>query len=145
VIAGQRFPRPSASGTLRASQQRGSRAVLRAFVVIVCFQFAGEALSRLAGLPVPGPVVGLALLVIAALAWPALQREVEEVADLLLRHLSLLFVPAGVGVLQYMDLLRREWLPLLAVVVVSTALTLAVSAIAFTAMTKRGGGKGAGA
>ena len=118
--------------------------MLRAFVVIVCFQFAGEALSRLAGLPVPGPVVGLALLVLAALAWPALQREVEEVADLLLRHLSLLFVPAGVGVLQHMDLLRREWLPLLAVVVVSTALTLAVSAIAFTAMTKRGGGKGTG-
>ena len=113
--------------------------MLRAFVVIVCFQFAGEALSRLAGLPVPGPVVGLALLVAAALAWPALQREVEEVADLLLRHLSLLFVPAGVGVLQYVDLLRREWLPLLAVVVLSTALTLAVSALAFTAMAKRGG------
>ncbi len=113
--------------------------MLRAFVVIVCFQFAGEALSRLAGLPVPGPVVGLALLVLAALAWPALQREVEEVADLLLRHLSLLFVPAGVGVLQYLDLLRREWLPLLAVIVISTALTLAVSALAFTAMARRGG------
>jgi holin-like protein len=116
--------------------------VLRAFVVVVCFQFAGEALSRLIGLPVPGPVVGLALLVLAALALPGLQREVEEVADLLLRHLSLIFVPAGVGVLQYLDLLRREWLPLLAVVVISTALTLAVSALAFTAMTKRGGGGG---
>ncbi len=113
--------------------------MLRAFVVIVCFQFAGEALARFAGLPVPGPVVGLALLVLAALAWPALGREVEEVADLLLRHLSLLFVPAGVGVLQYLDLLRREWLPLLAVIVVSTALTLAVSALAFTAMARRRG------
>lgn len=122
----------------------GGRPVLRAFVVVVCFQFAGEALSRFGGLPVPGPVVGLALLVLAALAWPGLQREVEGVADLLLRHLSLLFVPAGVGVLQYLDLLRREWLPLLAVVVLSTALTLAVSALAFTAMTRRGGGKGGG-
>lgn len=111
--------------------------MLRAFVVIVCFQFAGEALSRLGGLPVPGPVVGLTLLVAAAVAWPGLQREVEEVADTLLRHLSLLFVPAGVGVLQYLDLLRREWLPLLAVVVLSTALTLAVSALAFAAMAKR--------
>ena len=119
--------------------------MLRAFVVVVCFQFAGEALSRLIGLPVPGPVVGLALLVLAALALPGLQREVEEVADLLLRHLSLIFVPAGVGVLQYLDLLRREWLPLLAVVVISTALTLAVSALAFTAMTKRGGGGDKGA
>jgi holin-like protein len=117
--------------------------MLRAFVVIVCFQFAGEALSRLAGLPVPGPVVGLALLVSAAVAWPALGREVEEVADLLLRHLSLLFVPAGVGVLQYTDMLRREWLPLLAVVVISTAITLAVSALTFAAMAKRRG-SGAG-
>jgi putative effector of murein hydrolase LrgA (UPF0299 family) len=81
----------------------------------------------------------LALLVVAALAWPALQREVEEVADPLLRHLSLLFVPAGVGALQYTDLLRREWLPLLAVVVLSTAATLAVSALAFTAMARRSG------
>ena len=119
--------------------------MLRAFVVIVCFQFAGEALSRLAGLPVPGPVVGLALLVAAALAWPALQREVEEVADALLRHLSLLFVPAGVGVLQYLDLMRSEWLPLLAVVVLSTALTLGVSALAFAAMARRGRGGGTGA
>ena len=119
--------------------------MLRAFVVIVCFQFAGEALSRFAGLTVPGPVVGLALLVFAALAWAPLQREVEEVADLLLRHLSLLFVPAGVGVLQYLDLLRREWLPLIAVVVLSTALTLAVSALVFAAMASRRGGKGGGA
>jgi holin-like protein len=119
--------------------------MLRAFVVIVCFQFAGEALSRFAGLPVPGPVVGLALLVLAALAWPPLGREVEEVADLLLRHLSLLFVPAGVGVLQYLDLLRREWLPLIAVVVLSTALTLAVSALVFAAMAARRGGRGSDA
>lgn len=120
--------------------------MLRAFVVIVCFQFAGEALSRLGGLPVPGPVVGLALLVASALALPGLRREVEEVADTLLRHLSLLFVPAGVGALQHLDLLRREWLPLLAVVVVSTALTLAVSALAFAAMARRGDdGQDAGA
>ena len=98
--------------------------MLRAFVVIVCFQFAGEALARLAGLPVPGPVVGLALLVLAALAWPALQREVEEVADLLLRHLSLLFVPAGVGVARELDLLREEWLPLAGTLVGATLLTL---------------------
>ena len=119
--------------------------MLRAFVVIVCFQFVGEALSRFAGLAVPGPVVGLALLVFAGFAWAPLQREVEEVADLLLRHLSLLFVPAGVGVLQYLDLLRREWLPLIAVVVLSTALTLAVSALVFATMASRRGGKGGGA
>ena len=115
--------------------------MLLAFAVLLVFQCLGEGLVFLFGLPVPGPVAGMLLLLAALAAFPRLHDTVEAGANELLRHLSLLFVPAGVGVLQYLDLLRREWLPLLAVVVVSTALTLAVSALAFTAMTRRGGGR----
>ena len=110
--------------------------MLRAFVLIVLFQFAGEAAARLAAVPVPGPVLGLAFLALSAAAWPSLFRAVEGTADLLLRHLSLLFVPAGVGVLQHAGLLRREWLPLLAVLVLGTAVTLAVTALVFVAASR---------
>ncbi len=109
--------------------------MLRAFVVIVLFQFTGEALARLGGLPVPGPVLGLALLTLAAGLWRSLFYEVEETAGGLLRHLALLYVPAGVGVMQYAGLLRDLALPIVGVVVLSTVVTMAVTALVFTALT----------
>jgi holin-like protein len=110
--------------------------VLRPFVLLIAFQFVGEALARLGGVPVPGPVIGLALLAVAATATPALFAEVEGTADLILRHLSLLFVPAGVGVLQHLDLFRRELLPLAAVLVLSTVATLLVTALVFALLSR---------
>ncbi|MGP9822471.1 CidA/LrgA family protein [Salinarimonas sp. NSM] len=110
--------------------------MLHGFVVIVLFQFAGEAAARLAGLPTPGPVVGLAALALLAIAFPALLRVVEPTADALLRHLSLLFVPAGVGVLQHLDLLRAELVGLVAVLVVSTLVTMAVTAGVFALLAR---------
>jgi putative effector of murein hydrolase LrgA (UPF0299 family) len=105
--------------------------MLRAFVLIVLIQFGGEAVARLTGLPIPGPVLGLAFLALAATAWPRLFETVEATADHLLRHLSLLFVPAGVGVLQHLGLLGREWLPLVGVLVFGTLITLVVTALVF--------------
>ena len=122
--------------------------MLRPFVLLVTFQFAGEALTRLTSLPVPGPVGGLALLVAACLIAPRLYSEVEAVADLLLRHLSLLFVPAGVGILQHLGLLRQELWPIIAVLIGSTLVTLAATALTFMAIvraTARMGAKDAGA
>lgn len=105
--------------------------MLRSFLVIVLFQFVGEALSILVPLPVPGPVLGLALMAVLGSLIPALFEEVRQAADMLLANLSLLFVPAGVGVLQHLDLLRAEIVPLLAVLFLGTALTLAVTAAVF--------------
>lgn len=110
--------------------------MLKAFVLLVLVQFGEEAGARLLALPVPGPMLGLALLALSAAAWPPLFRGVEGTADLMLRHLSLLFVPAGVGVLQHGGLLRREWLPLLGVLVLGTAVTLVVTALVFVAASR---------
>lgn len=99
--------------------------------MIVLFQFTGEAMSIFFPLPVPGPVLGLALLAILGGFFPAVLGEVEGAADLLLANLSLLFVPAGVGILQHVDLLTSQAVPLLAVLILSTALTLAVTALVF--------------
>lgn len=111
--------------------------MLRAFVLIVLFQFGGEAVARLTGLPIPGPVLGLAFLAVSAMAWPRLFAAVEGTADHLLRHLSLLFVPAGVGVLQHFGLLGREWLPLIGVLVFGTLITLVVTAFVFVLASRR--------
>ena len=110
--------------------------MLRSFLVIVLFQFVGEGLSIFFPLPVPGPVLGLALLAGAGAVFPAILAEVERAADALLLNLSLLFVPAGVGVLQHLDLLRAEVLPLLAVIFLGTGLTLAVTAGVFVGVSR---------
>ena len=75
-----------------------------------------EPLERGFGLPFPGPVIGMALL-IPALQWPAVRRPVSQAAHFLLSHLSLLFVPVGVGVITHLDILRDHGLRLLLVIV----------------------------
>ena len=106
---------------------------LRGLAWLLLAQSAGEALVRLAGAPLPGPVLGL-LLMLFALRWAPVQRDVEAAAGVLLAHLSLLFVPVGVGVVTHLDLLAEYGARMLAVVVLSTW-----AGIAVTVLVLRGG------
>lgn len=105
-------------------------------LLLVC-QLAGEAVHRLTGLPLPGSVIGMVLL----LAWLALvPRErltLTQVTGWLTAHLSIMFVPAAVGVMEEGAVLSRYGLGILVAVVVSTLLTLAVTALVFRAVTGR--------
>ena len=99
------------------------------FVLLLC-QLAGEVLGRLLHLPVPGPVLGMALLAL----WYAVRRReperpMRQATDGLLRWLGLLFVPAGVGVFANLELLRAAWLPLTVALAGSTLLTLLTTAL----------------
>ena len=110
--------------------------MLYALAVLLSCQLAGEAFVRALGLAVPGPVVGMILLAALMLAKAPLPSELGNTVDTLLKHLSLLFVPAGVGVVQHFGRLRGEGIQLLAVVLLSTAITLAVTALVFTGVTR---------
>ena len=101
---------------------------LRGFAWLLALQTLGELLSRALRLPFPGPVVGM-LLLLLALALPAVREPVSQCADFLLSHLSLLFVPAGVGVMQHFDRVTGEWLPIAVALVFSTVLALAATAL----------------
>ena len=105
-------------------------------LLLVC-QLAGEAVHRLTGLPLPGSVIGMVLL----LAWLALvPRErltLTQVTGWLTAHLSIMFVPAAVGLMEEGAILSRYGLGILVAVVVSTLLTLAVTALVFRAVTGR--------
>lgn len=92
-------------------------------LVLLAFLLVGSSIASLGRLPLPGSVVGMLLLAGALhFRWmPA--AWVEPAAELLLRHMALLFVPPGVGLMLQYDLLRREWLPIVAA---SAASTLAV-------------------
>ena len=90
-------------------------------------QSMGEVLSRGLALPFPGPVVGM-LLLLLALRSAAVREPVAACANFLLSHLSLLFVPVGVGVMTHLGLLGQYGVRMLLVIVLSTWIGLAVTA-----------------
>lgn len=119
--------------------------MLRALTVLLLCQLAGEALVGALGLPVPGPVLGLALLLAALSAMRRPLPWLTDTADGLLKHLSLLFVPASVGLMQHAARLEAAWLPLLAALVISTVAAIAVGAAVFVAVARLTGSEAEGA
>jgi holin-like protein len=108
--------------------------MLTAFAILLIFQCLGEGVVFVTGLPIPGPVIGMLLLFAALLARPRLFDVVEQTAGELLRHLSLLFVPAGVGIVVAAASVQGYWLAIVVALVVSTLLTMAVSALVLQAL-----------
>jgi holin-like protein len=95
---------------------------------LLCFQLAGEFLVLALGLSVPGPVAGMAMLFAFLVFRKAVPDELSTVGGALLSHLSLLFVPAGVGIMAHFDVLQAEWHVIAVALVVSTLLSIATTA-----------------
>lgn len=110
--------------------------MIHALLILLGCQLAGEAAARALSLPLPGPVLGLMLLVAGFALIPGLVGMMRPIAQGILGHLSLLFVPAGVGVVGHLDRLGNAGLPLLLAIILSTALAISVGALAFTAVAR---------
>jgi holin-like protein len=96
--------------------------------ILLVFQLLGETIARALDAPVPGPVIGMALLFAALALRGGPSDGMQKTVRGLLDHLSLLFVPAGVGVTLHLSLVRTEWLAITASLIVSTVVTIAVTA-----------------
>ena len=94
--------------------------MLPALTQLLIFQLAGEVLARGLGLPVPGPVLGMLLLFVALLVRGGPGDSLQGTSQTLLQHLSLLFVPAGTGIMVHLHRVADEWLPLLLALLLST-------------------------
>jgi holin-like protein len=112
--------------------------MIPALATLLVFQLIGEALVRSLSVPVPGPVVGMALLLLALVLRPATLEAIKPTAQTLLQHLSLLFVPAGVGVILHLQRLGDEALAIGVALVVSTLVGLASAALTMAWLMKRG-------
>lgn len=110
---------------------------LRGLACLLVLQSAGELLTRGLHLPLPGPVLGMVLL-LALLRVEAVRAPVAACADFLLSHLSLLFVPVGVGVMTHLALIVEHGVGMLVVIVLSTWAGLAATALALRLLTPRG-------
>ncbi|GLU27464.1 CidA/LrgA family protein [Brucella sp. NBRC 12950] len=109
--------------------------MIKGIALLLLFQLTGESIIFMSGFPVPGPVVGLVLLFAAmqlckTLNWNIF-TQAETAADGFLRNLGLLFVPAGVGLVAMWSQIQGQATAILAIVVVSAILTLAVTVWTF--------------
>ncbi|MEN3364736.1 MAG: holin-like protein [Burkholderiales bacterium] len=103
--------------------------MINTFTTLLIFQTLGEGLAYAFSLPIPGPVIGMVLLflylVVKSDAAPRLAPTTVE----FLKHLSLLFIPAGVGIMVHAQRVAVEWLPIAAALIVSTVVSLVVTAL----------------
>jgi holin-like protein len=120
--------------------------MIPALTLLLGCQLVGEVVARGLGLPVPGPVLGLALLLVslfsaARFGWVTPETVdntgLGRVAGVLLGALGLMFVPAGAGVVHHAELLANHGLALLAALVGSTLITLVVTVAVFRLIARR--------
>ena len=113
-------------------------------LILLC-QLAGEVIVRGLGLPVPGPVLGLVFLLLLLLArdrfavlarGPLQGGGVENASRGLLAHLSLMFVPAGVGVVQKLDLVAAHGIAIAVVLALSVVMTLLATVATFLGVSR---------
>ncbi len=116
--------------------------MIGALTLLLVFQLVGEVLVRALDLPIPGPVVGMGLLFVTLIVRRGPGEQLRGTANGVLQHLSLLFVPAGTGVMLHFQRLADEWLPLTVALVFSTLLSIAVAALLLQRLTHRTRGRG---
>lgn len=110
---------------------------LRQFFIILAFSFAGEVLHALIPMQVPASIYGLVLLFIALLVGWVKLPQIRETANLLITVMPLMFIPAGVGLLESWGELRTILLPVCVIVVVSTILVMGISGMVTQAMIRK--------
>ncbi len=113
--------------------------MLACIAVLLLLQILGEAISLLLNLPIPGPVIGMVLLLILLIVKNDVINKIRPTASVLLAHLALLFVPAGVGILRQSERLSSEWFAITVVIVIGTAITMLVTALTIQWVAKRMG------
>lgn len=113
-----------------------------AIMTLLVFQVMGAQFARVASLPLPGPLAGMLLLVLALLAWGRVPKPLERASAGLLRHMVLVLIPSVAGVIAYARPLANAWLPFVVACVFGAAVTLAVTGLSFQWMLRRHVGRG---
>ena len=111
--------------------------MLQTFAILLVFQTVGEVISYALRLPVPGPVIGMLLLFGWLVFDNRLLPVIQGSANDLLKHLSLLFVPAGVGIMVHDHRIGSEWMPIVISLVISTWVAIAVTALVTRALMRK--------
>lgn len=109
---------------------------LNGITLLLVYQLVGEITVRLLGLPIPGPVLGMVMLFITLFVRKRTPASLDQASSALLSHLSLLFVPAGVGMIVHFERIADEWLPIALALLLSTIITMVATALIMQVTTR---------
>jgi holin-like protein len=109
---------------------------LNGVTLLLVYQLVGEITVRLLGLPIPGPVLGMVMLFITLMIRGRTPESVDQASSALLSHLSLLFVPAGVGMMAHFGRIADEWVPITLALLLSTVITMVATALIMQVTTR---------
>ncbi|MGH1484836.1 MAG: CidA/LrgA family protein [Cellvibrionaceae bacterium] len=109
---------------------------LNGLTLLLIFQLAGEFLSLILKLPIPGPVIGMLLLFVSLFFINKGKEALNQSSSAILSHLSLLFIPAGVGLMIHFDRVGNEWLPISLAIVLGAIISMVSTAWIMVAMIK---------
>lgn len=101
--------------------------ILLQLLIIFAFLAIGELVVWLTDVPIPSSIIGMLLLTVALQLRLVKLRQVEGVADFLVKNLGFFFVPAGIGVMVHFDLIAKQWMPIVVASVVSIVVVLGVT------------------
>lgn len=101
---------------------------LNGMTMLLVYQLVGEVTVRLLAVPIPGPVLGMVMLFLTLMIRGRTPEPLNNASTALLSHLSLLFVPAGVGMMAHFDRIADEWLPITLALFFSTIITMVATA-----------------
>lgn len=102
---------------------------LRQFVIILFIAFIGEILNKIFNIPIPGNILGMVLLLFALIFGIVKLDYVDEVSKFLLENMSVIFVPAGVGLLSAIGIIKGAWWILMVISIFTTILVMALTGI----------------
>lgn len=101
--------------------------ILLQLLIIFAFLAIGELVVWLTDVPIPSSIIGMLLLTVALQLRLVKLRQVEGLADFLVKNLGFFFVPAGIGVMVHFDLIAKQWMPIIVASVVSIVVVLGVT------------------
>ncbi|SDZ77843.1 holin-like protein [Oribacterium sp. KHPX15] len=104
---------------------------------IMAFTFIGEALNKLLPLPIPAGVYGLVLLLAGLITGIVKLEDVETTGGFLLDTMTLMFIPAAVGIMSVTDILLPVLVPYLVIIIASTVIVMTVTGIAASLILRR--------
>lgn len=105
--------------------------MLLALFILLLFQLLGEGTVQVLHLFVPGPVMGMVYFFIALVLWKPMKGYVDDLSKFITTHLSLFYIPAGVGMIEYFDLFGKYGVGMVLTILISTTITILATALIF--------------
>lgn len=111
--------------------------LFREFIIIFGIYYLGEGIKIVTGVPIPGNLIGMMLLLLLLCTHVVRLEHISTLSDFFLSHMSFFFIPAGVGLLTSLILIKDIWIQIIILCLVTTFLTMGISGFTVQFMIKR--------